>query len=112
MPGISPAIEQLAQALARALGTVVREERRAQKLRQAELSEIIGIARTTASRIEGGRECPTLPMLVLLAYGVQVPPAALLERAVNLPYVQAALLESVQRSGAGRPPKPAPKGGG
>ncbi|MFL6603978.1 MAG: helix-turn-helix domain-containing protein [Steroidobacteraceae bacterium] len=105
MPGISPAIEQLAQALARAIGTVVREERRAQNLRQAELSEIIGIARPTASRIEGGRECPTLPMFVLLAYGVQVPPAVLLERAVNLPDVQAALLQSLQRGAAGRRPK-------
>jgi transcriptional regulator with XRE-family HTH domain len=99
-------LERLSPVLARAIGTAVREERRAKELRQADLSEIIGIARTTASRIEGGHECPTLPMFVLLACGLQVPATTLLERALNTPYVQAALLQSVQGVRApGRPPK-------
>jgi len=99
--GRSPGIERLAPELARAIGAVLREERRAKRLRQAQLSDVIGIVPTTVSRIERGRECPTLPMFVLLASGVCVPAPTLLERAVNHASVKLALLEILQ---AARPP--------
>jgi transcriptional regulator with XRE-family HTH domain len=97
--GTSPAIAQLKPDLARGVGSILREARRARQLSQVDIEIAIGIAQTTQSRIEQGRVCPTLPVFMLLAYGVQVPPGQLLARIGDLPAVQAALLAAVKKGG-------------
>jgi len=46
---------------------VVREQRLAQKLSQAQLGEAIGVSRQTINSIETGRYMPSLPLAITLA---------------------------------------------
>ncbi len=62
-----------------ALGAAIREHRTAAGLTQAQLAERAGIGRPHLNHIEGGRKSPTVVVLVHLARGLGVDPAALLE---------------------------------
>lgn len=62
-----------------ALGAAIREHRTAVGLTQAQLAERAGIGRPHLNHIEGGRKSPTVVVLVHLARGLGVDPAALLQ---------------------------------
>lgn len=66
-----------------ALGAAIREHRTEAGLTQAQLAERAGIGRPHLNHIEGGRKSPTVVVLVHLARGLGVDPAALLPRSVG-----------------------------
>lgn len=66
-------------AILAALGAAIREHRTAAGLTQAQLAERAGIGRPHLNHIEGGRKSPTVVVLVHLARGLGVDPAALLQ---------------------------------
>ncbi|WP_394433721.1 helix-turn-helix domain-containing protein [Streptomyces sp. SGAir0957] len=51
--------------------TLVRTWRRERGLSQAQLAELIGTGQAAISRIESGRDTPTLPLLVRIATALQ-----------------------------------------
>ena len=60
------------------IGEVVRARRREIGISQATLAERASLDRTYVSSIERGKRNPTLPVLVLLSVGLQLPEGALL----------------------------------
>ena len=55
--------------------------RKAKGLSQDRLSKLSGISRVTISRIEAGKDSPTIRTLERLALGLEVPLAELIEKA-------------------------------
>jgi transcriptional regulator with XRE-family HTH domain len=63
------------------LGVTVMKARRMRQLRQAELGRLIGVTRSTVSRIENDHETPRMNTLVLLSEVLELPYAKLLKLA-------------------------------
>lgn len=81
---LGPAVPYVSRsALGHAVGSVIREARRAQRLSLVKLAATSGVDSSTPEKIEKGRS-PSLYTFVRLAFGVSVPPGDLLNRAIAL----------------------------
>ncbi|WP_218827748.1 helix-turn-helix domain-containing protein [Rubricoccus marinus] len=65
------------------IGPVVRARRKELGISQATLAERAAIDRTYVSSIERGQRNPTLPVLILLTVGLQLPQGALLAAVID-----------------------------
>ena len=62
------------------IAALVRQAREARSLTQEGLAELAEVSLETVGRIEQGRRCPSVPMLLRLAAALDVHPGELLPR--------------------------------